>query len=137
MLLPLSVLWPSPATPGAPRCGAVRACSPVVDVPTVYTPFLDSMFAIFAEYGIELEPYPVAEELKQRSVTSGSAAKPRKVELSLQAHRSAVQHFGIQAIVAIVAMNDRGPRSACGRGDSCGRARDDHRGDASTRPHRL
>eukprot|EP00964_Phaeocystis_antarctica_P012856 scaffold7040_cov66-Phaeocystis_antarctica.AAC.9 len=91
MLLPLAgcVLWPSPATPGAPRCGAVRACSPVVDVPTVYTPFLDSMFAIFAEYGIELEPYPVAEELKQRSVTSGSAAKPRKVDLSLQAHRSA------------------------------------------------
>ena len=69
---------------GAPRCGAVRACSP-----TVYTPFLESMFAIFAEYGIELEPYPVAEELRHRSVTSGSAAKPRKVELSLQAHRSA------------------------------------------------
>ena len=57
MLLPLAscVLRPS----GAPRCGAVRACSP-----TVYTPFLDSMFAIFAEYGIELEPYPVADELR-------------------------------------------------------------------------
>ena len=82
MLLSLAgcVLRPS----GAPRCGAVRACSP-----TVYTPFLDSMFAIFAEYGIELEPYPVADELRHRSVTSGSAANPRKVELSLQAHRSA------------------------------------------------
>ena len=70
------------------RCGAVRACSPVEDVPTVYTPFLESMFAIFAEQGIELEPYPLAEELRQRSVTSGPSSRPRHVQLSLQAHRS-------------------------------------------------
>ena len=88
MLLHLAgcVLWPSPS--GAPRLGAVRACSPAEDVPTVYTPFLESMFAIFAECGIELEPYPLAEELRQRSVTSGPSSRPRHVQLSLQAHRS-------------------------------------------------
>ena len=111
MLLPLSVLWPSPATPGAPRCGAVRACSPT-DVPTVYTPFLESMFTIFAEYGIEFEPYPVAEELRQRSVTSGSAAKPRKVELSLQAHRSAkLRHIRAASIGKLVVV--RGMITRC------------------------
>ena len=45
--------------------------------------------AIFAEQGVELEPYPLAEELRQRSVTSGPSSRPRRVQLSLHAHRSA------------------------------------------------
>ena len=38
--------------------------------------------------------------------------------MKLQAHRSAVQHFGIQAIVAIVAMNDRSDGAPAARADA-------------------
>lgn len=87
MIVPCLYLSPSSRSHASLRCAAARACD-AAEAATTFTPFLESMFSIFAEHGVDLEPYPVASEFQQRSVTTGSSSRQRHVQLSLCAHRS-------------------------------------------------
>ena len=57
-------------------------------------------------------------ETEARREAAGAYMAQIAAAMKLQAHRSAVQHFGIQAIVAIVAMNDRSDVAPAARADA-------------------
>lgn len=57
-------------------------------------------------------------ETEARREAAGAALPAITAAMMLQAHRSAVQHFGIQAVAAIVATNDQDEQAPAARADA-------------------
>lgn len=55
---------------------------------TLYEPFLTSALAMMHESGMELKPYPVDDDLREREAVTGRGTKTRCVHLHAQAYRA-------------------------------------------------